>query len=178
MRIKFSLSLLSAALLTGCAHEGVVVQKEASPLPFYHSLGVDGSYAFMLRDRAGVVRRQIVTPEVFANYALGDYFNDLQPGPTRDGKSADYKEVRTAAKKSTTVDRIASSRKGTKSHQLASKARKTKRNIAKRTTPPGRKAREVRIAQVQRVATPPAVAAPVARLSEAEFVFVNIARCR
>ncbi len=71
--------LLALFLLTSCANEGVIVRKDAGPLPFYESLGVDGSYAFLLRDNAGSMHRQLVTPEVFERYAVGQYFNDLQP---------------------------------------------------------------------------------------------------
>ncbi len=82
MRLSLTLSLLAISFLAGCANEGVIVEKNSAPQPFYHSLGIDGSYAFMLRDQAGTVRRQLVTPEVFERYAIGDYFNDLQPGLT------------------------------------------------------------------------------------------------
>lgn len=34
-----------------------------------------------LRDSAGVVHRQMVTPDVYARYQRGQYFNDLQPLP-------------------------------------------------------------------------------------------------
>lgn len=67
--------------LLACAQQGVIVEKQTSPQPFYQSVGVDGSYAFLLRDSAGAVHRQLVTPEVFERYAVGEFFNDLQPLP-------------------------------------------------------------------------------------------------
>jgi len=79
---------LSALFLSSCANQGVVVRKAAYPLPFYHSVGVDGSYKFALRDNAGAVRSQLVTPEVFEKYAEGDYFNDLQPGAARNEQTS------------------------------------------------------------------------------------------
>ena len=92
MRFHTLVSFLFAIfLLTGCANEGVIVRKDAGPLPFYQSLGVDGSYAFLLRDNAGSMHRQLVTPEVFERYAVGQYFNDLQPVAT---PSSDFKEGR------------------------------------------------------------------------------------
>lgn len=175
MRLK--LSLLFGALLAGCAHEGVVVQKDTSPSPFYHSLGIDGSYAFLLRDKTGVVRRQLVTPEVFADYRIGDYFNDPQPVSIRDGKSSDGKTVMTAARKSPTLSRTASARKTTKSRPLASKVREPKKNVARRMATSARTKKDVRIAQVHRIAKP-AAAARVSRPAQPEFVFVNIVRCR
>jgi hypothetical protein len=46
-----------------------------------------GSYKFILRDRNGNVRSRLVTPEVFARYKVGDYFNEmLPPVETRDAK--------------------------------------------------------------------------------------------
>jgi hypothetical protein len=93
---NFLLCLVLAVSLSGCAFQGVVVEKKAEPSPFYHSVGIDGSYSFMLRDSAGIVRRQIVTPDVFVLYDIGDYFNDLQPGPTR-AEDRGSKNVRMAA---------------------------------------------------------------------------------
>ncbi len=83
MRFK-SLYLLTAAfLLSGCANEGVVIDKRAGASPFTYSLGIDAVFKLILRDQQGNVRSQLVTPDVFNRYEVGDYFNDLQPGPTR-----------------------------------------------------------------------------------------------
>ena len=78
--------LIAVSLLSGCAYEGVVVDKRSRPLPFPESLGVDGMYTFKLRNHAGEVHSQMVTAYVFYNYRVGDYFNDLQPPPVQSGK--------------------------------------------------------------------------------------------
>ena len=103
MRFSSSICVVVALLLTGCANEGVIVQKDSVPLPFYESLGVVGSYKLALRDRSGAVHSQLATPEVFEGYAQGEYFNDLQPGPAQSGQpaadeeSGPYMPVRVAA---------------------------------------------------------------------------------
>ena len=74
-------SLLAAAFLSGCAYQGIVTEKRSRPLPFYESLGMDAIYNFQLRDNAGAIHSQMVTPEVFASYRVGDRFDDLQPPP-------------------------------------------------------------------------------------------------
>ncbi len=74
MRLVPLFFVLTAALLPGCANEGVIVSKDSAPLPFYGSLGVDGSYKLALRDSTGAVRSQLVTPEVFEGYAQGPIF--------------------------------------------------------------------------------------------------------
>ncbi|MDQ6912868.1 MAG: hypothetical protein M3119_11110 [Verrucomicrobiota bacterium] len=81
MRPIVSLLLLGAIFLTSCANQGVIVQKETRPHPFYESVGIENVYTFMLRDDAGVIHRQMVTPEVFERYAIGDRFNDELPTP-------------------------------------------------------------------------------------------------
>ena len=54
MRFHFIIIPAVALLLTSCANEGVIVQKDTVPLPFYESLGVDGSYKLAVRDSSGV----------------------------------------------------------------------------------------------------------------------------
>ena len=88
MRLYFISSFILPLFLASCAYEGVIVQKNSGPLPFYESIGVDGSYKLALRDSSGMVRSQLVTPEVFEGYTEGQYFNDLQPGPGESGASA------------------------------------------------------------------------------------------
>lgn len=83
MRLKNLILFAAAALLSACANEGVVVEKRASASPFTYSLGVDGSFKLILRDAQGNTHSQLVTPDVFNRYEVGDYFNDTQPGPTR-----------------------------------------------------------------------------------------------
>lgn len=148
--------VLALFLLTSCANEGVIVRKDAGPLPFYGTLGVDGSYAFLLRDNAGSMHRQLVTPEVFERYAIGQYFNDLQPVAT---PTFNFKEVRTAsvpvarnpsrlAASPVThrARRTASSRKATHTRHSVAKAHKSRKAIAKRT-PTHRRKKAIRIAQ-------------------------------
>ncbi len=66
MRPTFLVYLALAAFLTGCAVEGVVVEKNSRPLPFFDSVGMDGVYKLKLRDSQGNISSQMVTPEVFA----------------------------------------------------------------------------------------------------------------
>lgn len=82
----FLICLLGLTLLSGCAYQGVVVEKRSRPLPFPESLGLDGMYSFQLQDQTGQVHSQMVTDYVFACYRVGDYFNDEQPLPGQPGK--------------------------------------------------------------------------------------------
>ncbi len=79
MRVPVSLLTVPALFLSSCAYQGVIAQKESRPHPLYNSIGVEGMYDFVLRDQAGGLHRQMVTPQVFEQYAEGQYFNDLQP---------------------------------------------------------------------------------------------------
>lgn len=177
MRFQFLVCLASAASLFGCAYEGVIVQKESNELPLYHSLGVDGSYRFSLRDSAGVLHRQIVTPEVFARYEIGDHFNDLQPGGMRSDTMSDSKVVKTAMKTPAAASRtarIARVRKASSSRHLIAKSGKSqkathsRKALAKRTAPAARLLKpEVKIA------APPAPAS-----WDTDIAFVNVVRCR
>ncbi len=84
MRFNLLICLISILVLSSCAYEGTVVRKDFRELPFSESLGVEAIYHFELRDRAGQIHSQMVTPQVFAAYEVGDYFNDLQlPANTR-----------------------------------------------------------------------------------------------
>jgi hypothetical protein len=74
------------ALFSGCAYQGVVVEKRFRPVPFSASLGLDAMYNFQLRDNAGQIHSQMVTPDVFASYRVADYFNDLQAPLSHDDK--------------------------------------------------------------------------------------------
>ena len=93
IRTLFSAAPLLALLLSSCANQGTVVQKNSSPMPFYHSLGIDGSYKLALRDSAGAVHSQLVTPEVYHDYAEGDYFNDTLPPLTPGQHPAEAKNT-------------------------------------------------------------------------------------
>ncbi len=78
MRFNLFIGLVSILILSSCAYEGTVVRKDFRELPFSESLGIEAIYHFELRDRAGQIHSQMVTPQVFAAYEVGDYFNDLQ----------------------------------------------------------------------------------------------------
>jgi hypothetical protein len=86
MRFNILIYFLASAFLSSCAYEGVIAEKRFRPIPFPDSLGVDAMYNFQLRDTTGQVHSQMVTPDVFANYRVGDYFNDLQPPPSQGEK--------------------------------------------------------------------------------------------
>lgn len=77
---------LAALLVPGCAYQGVIVEKRFRPLPFSCSLGMDAIYNFQLRDATGHIYSQMVTPDVFASYRVGEFFNDLAAPPSREGK--------------------------------------------------------------------------------------------
>jgi len=109
----------------------VIVDKTARQLPFGETVGVGGSLAFMLKDNSGTVRRQLVTPEVFARYEIGDYFNDMQPGPTRQPGSSDGKTMLTATNsRPHAAARTASVRKKNNAGRVAKKAAKKQQAIA------------------------------------------------
>lgn len=93
MRFYSILGLFLPLFFAGCASEGVIVRKDSGPLPFYETIGVDGSYAFILRDRAGSMHRQLVSAEVFDRYAVGQYFNDQQPAAGHEERSSEDKEM-------------------------------------------------------------------------------------
>ncbi len=78
MRFAISVFLTIGLLLAGCAPQGTILRKEFRPLPFSESLGIPGIFRFELRDREGHIRSQMVTPEVFARYEVGEYFNDSE----------------------------------------------------------------------------------------------------
>ena len=133
MRFIVSLAVIPALLLTSCAYQGTIVQKESRPHPLYHSVGIESVDSFVLRDQAGTVHRQMVTPDVFEQYAEGEYFNDLQP-PT--GQANDHKAVRTATATAVkAAPRIASIDREevgpiAKSKQVASKTKAAQRTRA------------------------------------------------
>jgi hypothetical protein len=98
MHLRFLALIVSGFLLGSCAYQGVVVDKTSRELPFSETVGAPGSFAFMLRDSTGAVHRQLVTPEVFASYNVGDFFSDLQPAPAQRGNAAEDKVVLTASR--------------------------------------------------------------------------------
>ena len=81
-------------VLSGCSYEGQIVRKQFTPSPFYSALGVRGLYRFEVRCRDGEIRRQVVSADVFAEYAPGDYFADrsqrhVSPEPPAEGPRAE-----------------------------------------------------------------------------------------
>ena len=145
MRFNLLASLLIATLLAGCAFEGTIVEKRSRSLPDSSTIGtegvdsfvfrgptgtsrppitvpnpqfwteVNGMYSFLLRDQQGSVHSQMVTPEVFARYRVGDYFNDQQPPP----ETSD-------AKDSKTVEPVIHHRR----HHRMAQVRRTHRKVA------------------------------------------------
>ncbi|MGI8437456.1 MAG: hypothetical protein ACR2NX_11220 [Chthoniobacterales bacterium] len=168
MRPLLLLALTSFFL--GCANEGVVVDKTAEPQPFYHSLGVEGSYALLLRDRSGSVHRQLVTPEVYGRYAVGQYFNDLQPASDNpmppDSKSMAIDPARTPAPAI-----LASMKKHSHGHiaRITTHRTKTHRHLARRHT--RRNGATKRVALMQS-------APKIAQAKPEPALFATIARCR
>ena len=63
------------------------------PGPEFWAMDPSGKYAFYLRDKQGTAHWQLVTPEVFARYEMGDYFNDAQATPSREKYSTDAKTM-------------------------------------------------------------------------------------
>ena len=137
MRFRLLLSPLCAVLLGSCAYQGTIVQKDATPSPFDISYGMDASYAFLLRDSTGATRRQIVTAEVYNEYAVGEYFNDLQPRRATDGKSFDGKTVMTAMMSKVTTRRTVATRKVEQKAKVAkaTTAKKSGVKVAKQSRP-------------------------------------------
>jgi len=106
---KLIFSLVIPLLLIGCAAQGTIVEKRSRLRPDSSMVGTQGVYSytlrgptgpsqqpvpisvppvwyetggsfkFVLRDSAGNVHSQLVTPEIFARYNVGDYFNDALP---------------------------------------------------------------------------------------------------
>jgi hypothetical protein len=128
MRFRLLSLSLAALILAGCAHEGVIVRKQSRPHPFYESLGVDGMYAFLLRDSSGAVHRQQVREDVFERYAEGDYFNDQKSGPSYDGKSDGKTMVRMSSRSSNNASSLANRSVLSRSRQATVRS-STKRKI-------------------------------------------------
>ncbi|MEP6810127.1 MAG: hypothetical protein ABI992_07775 [Chthoniobacterales bacterium] len=152
MRPLIVLLLANTVFLLGCAQQGVIVEKESGPQPFYHSVGVDGSYAFLLRDQSGVTHRQLVTPEVFARYATGQYFNDLAPVPAAGMPEGNRLQPPDEV---TLVPRIARVKKSERSTRIASHHRKSHQHLARRhkrhpASKIARARRSLRVAQARK----------------------------
>ena len=191
-----------AALLGSCAYEGVVVAKDSKPHPMYLSQGIEGKYTFIVEDKSGARHRQMVTPEVFERYAIGQYFNDQETGPTGtldDGKlmksETDAMTARrTPAKTSVQLASKTSTKKVTKT-AIATKSPKAKPGVAAKASKkqPSLAAKRKRskptktavtVAYVAPAAAPIAEPAPVAPVVSipapvvADYGVVTVARCR
>ena len=203
MRLQLSL-LFSAALLSSCAYEGTIVDKSNQPHPMYLSQGIEAKYTFIVQDKAGVRHRQMVTPEVFERYAIGQYFNDQETGPSSGiddnksvqstvmtaSKSTAGTPVRYAKKSSTTaaaktlaarnavkrVERLAAKIKARRNAIAAAKRKRSKQAKSSVTV--------AQIAPLPQSAAEAAAAAPVVQLtpasalSDASVRVVTVARCR
>ena len=193
MHLRSLLYPLCAVLLGSCAYQGTIVQKDTTPLPFTHSYGLDGSYAFLLRDNTGTVRRQIVSPDVYHQYAVGDYFNDLQPRQATDGKSFDGKTVMTAMMTKVTKTRqLATSKKAGQKRQIAKSTTTKKSNVkvAKQSRPAVKKQTPTRVAAAAiparralpaeaPIELPPQILRPRPVWdSEVAFISSSVGRCR
>lgn len=191
MRLRFLLSPVCAVLLGSCAYQGTIVQKDTTPLPFTHSYGMDGSYAFLLRDNAGAVRRQIVSADVYNQYAVGDYFNDLQPRQATDGKPYDGKTVMTAMlTKVTKTRQLANGKKAEQKRQIAksTKAKKSDAKVAKQNRPAAKKQQPTRVAAApvrralpveQPIELPPQILRPRPVWdNEVAYISSSVGRCR
>lgn len=198
MRLHLSL-LFSAALLSSCAYEGTIVDKSHQPHPMYLSQGIEGKFTFVVQDKAGVRHRQMVTPEVFERYAIGQYFNDQETGPSGDEGKSFKSTVMTAskptaprpvqyAKKSPTTaatKTIAARDAAKRAERIAAKVKARRRALAAAKRKRSKQAKSsVTVAHVTPVQAPVAPAAPVAEImppaapSDADFRVVTIARCR
>jgi hypothetical protein len=202
MRLQLSL-LFSAALLTSCAYEGTIVDKSHQPHPMYLSQGIEGKYTFVVQDKAGVRHRQMVTPEVFERYAIGQYFNDQETGPSSgidDNKSV-QSSVMTASKStagnpvqfakkssSTSAAKTLASRNAVKRMERMAAKIKARRNAvaaAKRKRSKQAKS-SVTVAHVAPVTQKTAQATPAAPIelmpasapSSGNVRVVTVARCR
>jgi hypothetical protein len=205
MRLHLPL-LFSAVLLSSCAYEGTIVDKSHQPHPMYLSQGIEGKYTFVVQDKAGVRHRQMVTPEVFERYAIGQYFNDQETGPTGgmdEGKS--FKSTVMTASKSTaprpvqyaksssatTATKIAARNAVKRMQRIAAKAKARRSALAAAKRKRSKQAKSsVTVAHVTPVApttaAAPAVApsAPVVEVvsaaapSDTGLRVVTVARCR
>jgi hypothetical protein len=198
MRLHLPL-LFSAVLLSSCAYEGTIVDKSHQPHPMYLSQGIEGKYTFVVQDKAGVRHRQMVTPEVFERYAIGQYFNDQETGPTGgmdEGKS--FKStVMTASKstaprpvqyaKSSSATKIAARNAVKRMQRIAAKAKARRSAVAAAKRKRSKQAKSsVTVAHVTSAMPVAAVtpAAPVVEImppsapSDADLRVVTVARCR
>ena len=125
MRLNPLACVLSVMLVAGCAVAGVIVEKRSRVLPDSSIPGTEGvhsfvfrgptgtsrlpitlsrpdfwpdqngMFSFVMRDSGGHLCSQMVTPDVFARYRVGDDFNDLDLTVNRQAQvqAADNKSV-------------------------------------------------------------------------------------
>jgi hypothetical protein len=185
-----------AALLGSCAYEGVVIAKDSKPHPMYLSQGIEGKYTFIVQDKSGAQHRQMVTPEVFERYAVGQYFNDQETGPTGtmdDGKlmqseGAPMTASRSVATSSTRLASKSTPARSTKSAiakkapkaktQLATKSTKKRQSVAakRKRSKPAKTA--VAVAYVTPAPAPAASIAAIPAPFDTHHGVVTVARCR
>jgi hypothetical protein len=165
----------------------------------YISHGVEGKYAFIVRDKAGSLHRQMVTPDVFERYAIGQYFNDHEsgaPGTIDESKSVQSQTMtasksqrsnglRYASKPATQrAGKTTAARKAaTEKPRVTAKAKARRAAIAAAKRKRSKTVKSaVTVAQVARMiapATSVAAAQPAAATSvDTDFRVVTIARCR
>ena len=170
------------------------MQKDLQPHPMYLSQGIEGKYTFIVQDKAGVRHRQMVTPEVFERYAVGQYFNDQEMGPS--GPAGDGKLMRddamTASRSSAPKNPVQLAKKSSAAQSVkvarAKIAAKAKRRLAAKAA----KRRAAVLAAKRKRSKPvksavtvaylaPAVqsvAAVSSRATTADLGVVTVARCR
>ncbi len=192
MRLRLSALAVSAALLSSCAYEGVVVEKELQPHPLYLSQGIEGKYTFILQDKAGVRHRQMVTPEVFERYAVGQYFNDLEMGPSgrmNDDSKVVHAPIMTASRASARnaarfavkpaarkrID-VTTARKATRATRIVAAKARARRHLAAATK---RKiSKPIKPAMTLAIVAPVVEPAPAMRQPETDLGVVSVSRCR
>jgi hypothetical protein len=179
MRFSLAAVIISCGLLASCAYQGVIVDKSAREMPFGLSSGTNGSFAFMLKDTAGTVHRQLVTPDVFARYEVGDYFNDLQAGPARQQRASDGKTMLSAATSNeSSRTRTVANQKRSSAHRFAKKTAKRPHSIAS-AAKRSRAKKIVPTIKPEQAHTVAAAAWPQPAPAEVAYVGVaRVSRCR
>ena len=176
MRFSLAAVVVSFGLLASCAYQGVIVDKSARELPFGETTGMGGSFAFLLKDNSGVVRRQLVTPDVFTRYEVGDYFNDTQPGPVHQQRSSDGKTMLTTANSApqSVSTRTAVNHKSRSAHLLAHKG-EHKRHHALAAA---KRVRAKKIVPTVKTEVAPTVAATAEPAPTVEVAYVGVAHVK
>ena len=152
--------LLIPILVGGCASQGTIVEKRSRLSPDSGMIGTEGvnsfvfrgpnglsrqpigvsdpqywiatggSYKFILRDRNGNVHSQLVTPDVFARYNVGDYFDDSLP-PAQSNSSKEGATRKTASSKQTASPKRQLAQKHRSHRKVAKHHRQKKTRVSK-----------------------------------------------